>query len=62
MGTGRRDAGGADTLGQTAPPSTLPPGTVDLGDVLSLLATYTGQGAVNPERVNDGPRRLPGRR
>ncbi|MGU3661349.1 MULTISPECIES: carbohydrate porin [unclassified Methylobacterium] len=41
-------AGAADTLGQTATPPTLPPGTLDLGNGLSLLANYTGQGAINP--------------
>ena len=41
-------AGAADTLGQTATPPTLPPGTLGLGNGLSLLANYTGQGAINP--------------
>ncbi|WCS25537.1 carbohydrate porin [Methylobacterium sp. NMS14P] len=41
-------AGAADTLGQTATPPTLPPGTLDLGNGLSVLANYTGQGAINP--------------
>ncbi|GJD79718.1 carbohydrate porin [Methylobacterium gregans] len=41
-------AGAADTLGQTATPPTLPPGTLDLGNGLSFLANYTGQGAANP--------------
>ena len=41
-------AAAADTLGQTATPPTLPPGTLDLGNGLSFLANYTGQGAINP--------------
>ncbi len=41
-------AGAADTLGQTATPPTLPAGTFDLGNGLSLIANYTGQGAINP--------------
>ena len=41
-------AGAADTLGQTATPPTLPPGTFDLGNGLSFLLSYTGQGAINP--------------
>ncbi|MDR7038674.1 porin [Methylobacterium sp. BE186] len=41
-------AGAADTLGQTATPPTLAPGTYDLGNGLSLLLNYTGQGAINP--------------
>lgn len=41
-------AGAADTLGQTATPPTLPPGTLNLGNGLSFLANYTGQGAINP--------------
>ncbi|MEA1831618.1 carbohydrate porin [Methylobacterium durans] len=41
-------AGAADTLGQTATPPTLPPGTYNLGNGLSFLLNYTGQGAINP--------------
>jgi len=41
-------AGAADTLGQTATPPALPPGTFDLGNGLSFLVNYTGQGAANP--------------
>ncbi|MER2252348.1 carbohydrate porin [Methylorubrum podarium] len=41
-------AAAADVLGQTATPPTLPPGTFDLGNGLSFLLNYTGQGAANP--------------
>ncbi|WP_232630639.1 carbohydrate porin [Methylobacterium sp. Leaf118] len=41
-------AAAADVLGQSATPPTLPPGTFDLGNGLSFLLNYTGQGAANP--------------
>ncbi|UMY18958.1 carbohydrate porin [Methylobacterium organophilum] len=41
-------AGAADALGQTATPPAVPPGTLDLGNGLSFLLNYTGQGAINP--------------
>ena len=41
-------AGAADTLGQSATPATLPAGTFDVGNGISLLLNYTGQGAINP--------------
>ena len=41
-------AAAADVLGQTATPPALPPGTFDLGNGLSFLLNYTGQGATNP--------------
>jgi porin len=41
-------AAAADTLGQSATPATLPAGTFDVGNGISLLLNYTGQGAINP--------------
>ncbi|MDP4021197.1 carbohydrate porin [Methylobacterium sp. NEAU 140] len=41
-------AGVADVQGQTATPPTVPAGTLDLGNGLSLLLNYTSESAANP--------------